>query len=142
MKYKKAIIYGILSWALVYIISKLIHPFIVDNVPYIDVTIPISIIIVTGVFGVAYIRNIDSNEVIEGFKLGILFYIIDVLCDIILFHITNGSNVLVQDYTLHLLSMLIMIPLITTFIGYLAQMEIELRWFKWKYQKTIQDTNH
>ncbi|MDO5849198.1 MAG: hypothetical protein Q4P18_06665 [Methanobrevibacter sp.] len=127
MKYKKAIIYGILSWALVYIISKLIHPFIVDNVPYIDVTIPISIIIVTGVFGVAYIRNIDSNEVIEGFKLGILFYIIDVLCDIILFHITNGSNVLVQDYTLHLLSMLIMIPLITTFIGYLAQMEIELR---------------
>lgn len=127
MNCKLATTYGVLSWALVYVIASLLNPFIVDDIPYIDITIPIAIIIVTSTFGILYIRNFDSNEILEGFKLGLVFFITDLICDFFFLKMTNIENPLIENYPVHILSMLIMFPLITTFIGYLAQMEIELR---------------
>lgn len=128
MNYKKAIIYGLLSWILIYAITLILNPlFSADNIPYINITIPISIILVVSIFGVAYIRSIRSHEIIEGFKLGIVFFLIDLICDNIFLHISNIPDPIIENYPIHILSMLVMIVLITTFIGYLAQMEIELR---------------
>lgn len=126
MKLKIAIIYGVTSWILIYIISNFLSPFIIDNVPYIDLTIPITIIVVTTFFGILYIRNYDDNEVVEGFKIGIVFFIVDLICDMLFFIVPGNTNVIVDNYPLHLISMVILIPLITTFLGYLAHMKIEL----------------
>ncbi len=127
MKLKLAIVYGILAWFLTYIISTILNPFIIDNIPYINIVIPISIIIVTGFFGILYIRNFNSHEVFEGFVVGMIFFVIDFVCDLVFFILPNNHNVIVDSYPLHLISMIIMIPLITTFIGYLAQMTINPR---------------
>lgn len=127
MKLKLAIVYGILGWFFTYIISTILNPFIIDNIPYVNIVIPISIIIVTGLFGILYIRNFNSHEVLEGLVAGIIFFVIDFICDLIFFILPNNTNVIVDNYPLHLISMIIMIPLITTFIGYLAQMTINLR---------------
>lgn len=127
MKLKLAITYGILEWGLIYIITLVLNCFITDNLPYIDITIPLSIIIVTTIIAIVYIRNFNSNEVIEGLKLGIVLFIIDLICDALFLNLISNPNPIIENYPVHALSMLIMIPLITTFIGYLAQMEIELR---------------
>lgn len=127
MKYKLGIVYGIISWFLIYIIANILNLFINDNIPYVNMAIPIAIIITTTFFEILYIRNFNENEVLESFKLGILFFIIDLIFDLIFFIIPNNNNIIVENYSIHLLSMLIIIPLITTFIGYLAQMTIELR---------------
>lgn len=127
MKLKLAITYGILEWGLIYLITVILNHFITDDLPYIDITIPLSIIIVTTILTVLYIRNFDSNEVIEGLKLGIILFIIDLICDALFLELINNHNPIIENYPIHIISMLIMIPLITTFIGYLAQMEIELR---------------
>lgn len=128
MKLKLAITYGILEWGLIYLITVILNHFITDDLPYIDITIPLSIIIVTTILTILYIRNFDSNEVIEGLKLGIILFIIDLICDALFLELINNHNPIIENYPIHIISMLIMIPLITTFIGYLAQMEIELRW--------------
>lgn len=128
MKLKLALTYGILEWGLIYLITVILNHFITDDLPYIDITIPLSIIIVTTILTVLYIRNFDSNEVIEGLKLGIILFIIDLICDALFLELINNHNPIIENYPIHIISMLIMIPLITTFIGYLAQMEIELRW--------------
>lgn len=128
MKLKLAITYGILEWGLIYLITVILNHFITDDLPYIDITIPLSIIIVTTILTILYIRNFDSNEVIEGLKLGIILFIIDLICDALFLELINNHNPIIENYPIHVISMLIMIPLITTFIGYLAQMEIELRW--------------
>ena len=73
MKLKLGIIYGILIWFFVYLITVIFSPLITDNIPYINIVAPIAIITVTGFFGILYIRDIDENEVIEGFKIGIIF---------------------------------------------------------------------
>ena len=127
MKIKLGIIYGFLIWLLTYIISSIVQPVIIENIEYVNIIVPLSIIIVTGFFGILYIRNIAENEVIEGIKVGILFIIIDVILDIIFFIKKKKKNVLILNYPMHVGYMIIIMLTITTLLGYLAQMKIELK---------------
>ncbi len=127
MKLKLGIIYGILIWVFVYLITLIFSPLITDNIPYINIVAPVAIIIVTTFFGILYIRNIDKNEVKEGFEIGIIFILMDVLCDFVFFVIPGQINILIEDYPIHVLSMIILTLITTTLLGYLAQMEIDLK---------------
>ena len=127
MKIKLAIIFGIVTWFLTYVLSSVLNPIFTDNLPNINIVVPIIIIIITGFFGILYIRNIEKNEVIEGFILGVIFIVIDVVCDYLFFILPQHRPLMIQDYPMHLLSMIILTLLITTFLGYLAQMTIDLK---------------
>lgn len=127
MKLKLGIIYGILIWFSVYIITIIFSPMINDNIPYINIVAPLAIIIATGFFGIIYIRNINENEVIEGIKVGIIFILIDIICDLVFFVLQGQKNILIEDYPTHILSMIILTLITTTLLGYLAQMEIDLK---------------
>lgn len=127
MKIKLAILYGFITWLLIYVISITFNPIITDNIPYINLIVPMAIIIVTGIFGILYIRNISDNEVIEGILLGIIFIVIDLICDMIFFIIPNNPTPMLENYTLHITSMIVITLFITTFLGYLAHMTIDLK---------------
>ena len=127
MKLKLAIIYGILIWFFTYLITEFVNPIFTDNLPYINIIVPISMIIVTGFFGILYIRNIETNEVLEGIFAGIIFIMIDIILDYIFFLIPHTKSIILNNYTLHILSMTILTLLIMAFLGYLAQMNIDLK---------------
>ena len=127
MKIKLAILYGILIWLITYVLSEIFNPIFTDNLPNINIVVPIIIIVVTGFFGILYIRNINKNEVIEGFLAGIIFIIMDVVCDYVFLILPHTKALITDDYPLHLFSMIIITLLITTFLGYLAQMKIDLK---------------
>lgn len=128
MNFKHAIIYGFLSWLFIYIIGTLISPYLeVDTIPYINLSIPLTMIVVIGFFGILYIREFNEHEILEGFLAGVMFFIMDILCDLAFFVVPGNPNVIIEPYPFHLLSMFILSILITTFIGYLAQMQLELR---------------
>lgn len=88
---------------------------------------PIILIICTGFFGILYIRNFNNNEVIEGIFVGIVFVIIGVILDFIQSSVTHSQNAFSNDYTSYLLIKVVLTILITTFLGYLAQMNIDLK---------------
>ena len=127
MKIKLPVTYGFITWLLIYIISTSFDPIITDNIPYVNLIVPMTIIIVTGVFGILYIRNIDENEVVEGILLGVIFIIIDIACDLLFFIIPKNPSPMLENYTLHLTSMVVITLFITTFLGYLAHMTIDLK---------------
>lgn len=129
MKYKLAITYGVIIWVLIYLITLLLTKYAPNNMdlPYLNIIMPACIIIITTFFSILYIRNFNSNEVVEGLKLGIMFVIIDIIGDYIFFILQNNYNPIIGEYTIHILSTVILIIMVTTFIGYLAQMTIELR---------------
>ncbi len=127
MNVKLGIIYGILIWIFTFIITNTISPIVIEHITYVNIIIPLSITFVTGFFGVLYIREINENEVIEGIKVGILFVIIDIICDLIFFIIPQNKDILVENYPVHIISMTVLILVITTLLGYLAQMKIELK---------------
>lgn len=121
MKLKLAIIYGILIWAIIYFLSPLFNTF------HLKIITPMILIIITGFFGILYIRNFDNNEVLEGFLLGIIFVTIGVILDFTQSNLTNSQNAFSNDYTSYLLLKVVLTILITTFLGYLAQMKIDLK---------------
>lgn len=127
MKIKLAIIFGILIWFLTYLFSEILNPILIKSIPYNQVAIPLAIIVVTGFFGILYIRNIETNEVVEGILAGMVFIIIDILLDYIFFIFSGFKSVIFDNYLYHLISMIIITLLITTFLGYLAQMKIDLK---------------
>lgn len=127
MKIKLAIIFGILIWIFTYILTEIFTPIFAFSLPDINILVPAIVIVVTGFFAILYIRNINENEVIEGLAVGMIFVIIDIILDYIFFLNPNASTLVFSDYNLHLFSMIILTLLITTFVGYLAQMTIDLK---------------
>lgn len=127
MKIKLALIFGIMIWVIITVLSSILNPIFTDNLPNVNIVVPIIIILTTGFFGILYIRNIEKNEVIEGFFVGIIFIIVDVICDNIFLIWPQHTTPMIQNYPLHIFSMTILTLLITTFLGYLAQMKIDLK---------------
>lgn len=127
MKLKLAIIFGILIWAITTVLSDIFNPIFTTNLPHVNIIVPIITIIVTGFFGILYIRNIDTNEVIEGILAGMIFVIIDIILDYVVFIIPQSTNLIFGNYPLHVISISVITLSITTFLGYLAQMKIDLK---------------
>ncbi len=127
MKLKLAIIFGVVIWILTYVLTSIFNPIFTDNIPHINLIVPLITIIVTGFFGILYIRTIETNEVIEGILVGIVFIIIDIILDMLFFVLPNTKNLIFDNYTMHVVSFAIITLLITTFLGYLAQMTIDLK---------------
>lgn len=125
MKLKLAIIFGVLNWIIINILSSIFNPIFNSNLPRVNIIVPIITIIVTGFFGILYIRNIETNEVVEGIVVGMMFVIIDIILDYIFFILPNTH--MFGNYPLHLLSITLITLFITTFLGYLAQMTIDLK---------------
>ena len=125
MKLKLGIIYGVLIWLLTHIVLTMVHRFIGDTT-YTNFIIALCIIIISGFFSILYIREINKNEVLEGLIAGILFVAIDIILDVIFSTIPNNTILLITNNTSHEIVLLTMI-IISTFIGYLAQMNIELK---------------
>ena len=127
MKIKLAVIFGILIWFLTYLFSEILNPILIKFIPYNQVAIPLVIIIVTGFFGILYIRHIETDEVVEGVFAGMVFIIIDIILDYLFFILPGSPSVIFENYIYHLVSMITLTLLITTFLGYLAQMKIDLK---------------
>lgn len=127
MKLKLAIIYGILIWIITYLATWIMNHFFSNSLLNFNIIIPIILIIVTGFFGILYIRNINENEVIEGLIVGVIFIMIDIICDFSIPVISKTQNIMFTDYKFHIFSTIVITLLITTFLGYLAQMSIDLK---------------
>ena len=127
MRLELAVLCGILIWIFTYILTELVTPIFSFSIPDVNIIVPLIIIVVTGFFGILYIRNINHNEVIEGMAAGMIFIIIDIILDYIFLLNLNPINMMFTNYKLHLFSTVILTLLITTFLGYLAQMTIDLK---------------
>lgn len=121
MNIKLGIFYGVLIWIITYILSFILNPARIMHTTYSNLIIPLIIIVVTGFFGILYIREINRNEVIEGFLVGIIFIIINVSLNLL------TENLHMAAYHTPVIVMSVIMILITTFLGYLSQMRIELK---------------
>ncbi len=128
MKLKLAVIFGILIWFITHLVTTYLNPIFIDNVPYVNILVPVTSIVITGFFGILYIRTIETNEVVEGFLGGAVFAIMNIICDFILSILPNTRPIILDNnFLMNFIPMIITTLLITTFLGYLAQMNIDLK---------------
>ncbi len=127
MRLKIGIIYGVIIWIITHLFFSLTHPIIDAHTNNSNFILVLFIIIVSGFFSILYIREINKNEVLEGLFGGIIFAIIDIVLDLVFFVIPNNHNIIISNYTTHIILISVMLITIPTFLGYLAQMNIELK---------------
>ena len=127
MRLNLAIFYGALIWIFTTLLINIFNPIFTSHIPNMNILVPIITILVTTFFGILYIRQIDENEVIEGIIGGMMFVIIDIILDYLFFIIPHKQNAIFGSYPVHLISITIITLFITTFLGYLAQMTIDLK---------------
>ena len=127
MRLKIGIIYGVLIWIITHLVFSVTHPIIDTYMSNSTFILFLFLIIVSGFFSILYIREINKNEVLEGLLGGIIFAAIDIILDLIFFVIPNNHNILISNYTTHFIWISVMLIIIPTFLGYLAQMNIELK---------------
>ena len=128
MKLKLAVIFGILIWFITHLVTAYLNPIFIDNVPYVNILVPVTSIVITGFFGILYIRTIETNEVVEGFLGGAVFAIMNIICDFILSILPNTHPIILDNnFLMNFIPMIITTLLITRFLGYLAQMNIDLK---------------
>lgn len=126
MKLKLAIIYGALIWVLIHVLQGIFKPIFNYTLPYFNMLFTIISIVVTGFFGILYIRNINKNEVDEGILAGIVFGVVYLILDFVCL-LLFPERFLIPNYPLNVASMIVINLLLTTFLGYLAQMDINLK---------------
>jgi len=117
-----AIIYGILIWIVVFVVSFAIFPIHDSNRPLFESVMPVAITASVVLFSGHYFKKLEKNFLNEGIKLGLLWMIINILIDLPLF-LPEGSPMKVglAEYVSDIGVTYLMIPVITVGGGLLLE---------------------
>lgn len=120
---KKSILFGFLVWLLPFIVAFLIYPIHESHRPLFESIMPIVITISLIVFSYLYFKNIDKNVKAEGAKLGIIFLLISLIIDLIMFMPNSPMHMNLLEYINDIGLTYLMIPVITIGMGYAIDRE-------------------
>lgn len=115
---KLAVIYGFLIWAIPFVVAFLIFPLRVSDRPFFESIMPVAVTIVTVVLGILYFKKVETNFLKEGVLLGIIFFAMSVVIDLLMF--SKGPMAMsFVNYVKDIGFTYLLIPTITIGFGYL-----------------------
>jgi len=119
MKSKKlSLIYGFLVWVIPFVVAFLIFPLRNSDRPFFESIMPVAIVIVTVIFSVLYFKKVETNFLKEGIFLGIVFFAISIVIDLLMF--SKGPMAMsFINYVKDIGFTYLLIPAITIGMGYL-----------------------
>ncbi|MEW6610521.1 MAG: hypothetical protein AB1352_02765 [Patescibacteria group bacterium] len=120
---KKSILFGFLVWLLTFIVAFLMFPIHESNRPLFESIMPLIITITVVTFTYLYFKNIDKNIKAEGAKLGIIFLLINLVIDLILFMPDSPMHMSLINYIADIGLTYLMIPIITLGMAYVIDRE-------------------
>lgn len=120
---KKSILFGFLVWLIPFIVAFLMYSIHESNRPLFESIMPLIITISVIIFSYLYFKNIDTNIKAEGAKLGIIFLLISLVIDLILFMPDSPMHMSLPNYIADIGLTYLMIPIITIGIAYAIDRE-------------------
>ena len=85
MDYKRGILYGLLSWAVVFIVSMILYSIKFSHLAFFESILGILITLVGISFTIFYLKKADSPKINDGIILGLLFFLINIIMDLNMF---------------------------------------------------------
>src|SRR3989339_1670152 len=110
---KKSILFGFLVWLMPFIVAFLMYPIHESNRPLFESIMPVVITLSVVVFTYLYFKKVEKNIVAEGAKLGIIFLLISIVIDLILFMPDSPMHMNLINYIADIGLTYLMIPVIT-----------------------------
>ena len=84
-KYVKIGFFGFFIWLIPFVVSFIIFPLRDSNRPLFESIMPVILTIIVVFFSIHYFKNTNKISVIDGLIVGVIWFIISLIIDLILF---------------------------------------------------------
>ncbi len=117
----KIILFGVLVWLVPFAVSFVVFPLRASMYPLFESIMSVIIAISVVVFSYFYLRGLNANFAKEGIIIGIAWFIINIIIDLIMFMPASPMHMAFNDYIMSIGLKYLIIPSVTIGIGYMAQ---------------------
>ena len=125
----KAFLYGLAVWAIPFAAAMIVFPLRENERPLFESIMPVAVALAVVIFAVIYLKQIEMNFLSEGIWLGILWLIMSIAIDMLLFS-WGPMKMSFSDYMKDIGITYLMMPVITLGMGWLEQIRFK-KLMKW-----------
>jgi hypothetical protein len=118
---KLALLSGILIWVITFIVSIVVFSLRETNRPLFESIMPVTLTILTVVFSIRYFQMEETISFMESILIGVLWYIVNLVIDMIMFLPPSPMQMSFIDYMADIGITYILIPIIPFGFGYLCE---------------------
>ena len=97
-KYVKIVLFGFLIWAIPFFISFIIFPLRDSNRPLFESIMPVVLTTIVIIFSILYFIIYDKKSIKEGLKIGLIWFFISLIIDLIIFLPSSPMQMNFIDY--------------------------------------------
>ena len=116
---KKALLFGFLLWVIPFVVAISIFPVRNSDRPLFESIMPVVVVLCVVIFSVLYFQKLDGKLLREGIILGLLWLVISLVIDLIMFLPETPMHMSFVDYLKDIGVTYLMTPTITIGFGYL-----------------------
>lgn len=116
----KLILYSILMWFVPFLVSFLIYPLKQSTNPFFESIMPVVITATVVVLTISYFKHQDKDFLREGAIIGISWFAISILIDLMMFLPPSPMHMGLSDYMMDIGFTYLIIPVVTLGMGYTA----------------------
>jgi len=125
-KYVKWIIgFGILIWLIPFLVSFVVFPLKDSNRPLFESIMPVVLTIIVVTFSIIFFKRVDKEFMKEGFIVGILWFTISIVIDLLMFIPESSMHMSLVDYIMDIGLTYLIILVIPVGFGYTLEKRIE-----------------
>jgi len=125
----KALLFGLIVWAIPFIVAMVIYPLHEIERPLFESIMPVAVALGASVFAVLYFNSIEMEFLKEGFYLGVFWFVICIGIDLLMFS-WGPMKMNFADYIKDIGITYLMIPVITAGMGWLEEKRFK-KMMKW-----------
>ena len=117
----KIVLFGLLVWLIPFMVSFFIYPLKTPMYSLFESIMSVLIAVDEVIFSYFYFKDIGANFVREGVVTGIVWFIIAIVIDLVMFMPASPMHMNFTEYMMTVGVKYLIIPVVTIGSGYLAQ---------------------
>ena len=117
----KIVLFGLLVWLIPFMVSFFIYPLKTPMYSLFESIMSVLIAVAAVIFSYFYFKDIGANFVREGVVTGIVWFIIAIMIDLVMFMPASPMHMNFTEYMMTVGVKYLIIPVVTIGSGYLAQ---------------------
>ena len=119
-KYVKLVAFGFLIWLIPFLVSFVIFPLRNTNRPLFESIMPVVLVLAVMIISVLYFKKIEKESLKEGLVAGVLWFVLSLVIDLILFLPASPMQMSFSDYMMDIGLTYLIILMIPIGIGALV----------------------
>lgn len=119
--YKLALLYGFLVWLIPFVVAFLIFPIRTSNRALFESIMPVVVTMCVVFLLVFYFRKVKADFFKEGIILGVIWFAISLVIDLVMFMPESPMKMSLVDYVMDIGLTYLIIPTICIGLGYLLE---------------------